>query len=193
MEVSRTPSLLPIFRSQQQASILALVLGDPSAELSLTAIAERTDVPLSSVHREIERAERAGIVSTHKIGNVRMVRANTESPYYDGLADVLTRAFGVPAVLADELREIDGIDSAYVFGSWAARHAGEPGARPVADIDLLVLGTPDRTALYEALHRAEQRLGREVQPTIRAPGWIETGEGSFHATVTGRPMLRLDL
>jgi hypothetical protein len=47
VEVSRAPSLLPILRSQQQATILALVLGDPEVELSLTAIAERTGVPLS--------------------------------------------------------------------------------------------------------------------------------------------------
>ena len=193
VEVMRSPSLLPILRSQQQASILALVLGDPEAELSLTVIAERTGAPLSSVHREISRAEVAGIVTSRKLGNIRMVRANTASPYYPGLADVLTRAFGVPAILAEELRSIGGIDAAYVFGSWAARHAGHPGVRPVGDIDLLVLGSPEREALYEALHRAEQHLGREVQVTIRDPGWHEEGDGSFHATVTSRPILRLEL
>lgn len=61
------------------------------------------------------------------------------------------------------------------------------------DIDVLVLGSCDRTILYEAAHRAEQRVGREVQVTVRAPGWIERGDGTFHATVTSRPMLRLDL
>ncbi len=193
MEVHRTPSLLPIFRSQQQASILALVLGDPDSEFSLTAIADRTGAPLPSIHREIGRAEQAGLITTHKIGNVRMVRANVESPYYAGLSDVLTRAFGVPAVLADELQSVDGIEAAYVFGSWAARHAGESGLRPVGDIDLLVLGEPDRTSLYDALHRAETRLGREVQATVREPGWLERGRGSFHDTVTSRPMLRLEL
>jgi predicted nucleotidyltransferase len=122
-----------------------------------------------------------------------MVRAKVESPYYAGLADVLTRAFGVPAVLAEALRPINGIDEAYVFGSWAARHAGEVGVRPVGDIDVLVLGEPDRAALYDAVHRTEERLGREVQVTIREPGWLGTGTGSFHDTVTSRPLLRLDL
>jgi predicted nucleotidyltransferase/DNA-binding transcriptional ArsR family regulator len=193
VEVGGTPSLLPIFRSRQQATILALVLGDPDIELSLTEIAERTGAPLSSVHREIRRAESAGLVLSRKVGNVRMVRANVDSPYYAGLADALTRAFGVPAVLAEEMGSIDGIDEAYLFGSWAARFAGEPGSRPVGDIDLLVLGRPDRTALYEAAHRAERRLGREVQVTIRHAGWLEHGDGSFHDTVKSRPMLRLAL
>jgi DNA-binding transcriptional ArsR family regulator len=94
-----TPSLLPILRSQQQGEILALLLGNPDLELSLTEISERTGAPHPSVYREIERAEQAGLVTTRRMGNTRLVRANTASPYYAGLAEVLTRAFGVPAWL----------------------------------------------------------------------------------------------
>lgn len=187
------PSLLPILRSQQQGEILALLLGDPELELSLTEIAQRTGAPHPSVHREIERAEHAGLVTSRKIGNTRLVRANTDSPYYAGLADVLTRAFGVPAVLADVLEPVEGISAAYIYGSWAARHAGQPGQRPVGDIDVLVLGTPDRDHLYDTLSTAEQQLGRPVEATIRDSTWLESGTGSFHDTVTSRPMLRLDL
>lgn len=193
VDKSPAPVLLPIFRSQQQAELLALLLGDPDLELSLTDLASRTGVPHPSVYREVERAEAAGLVTSRRIGRTRLVRANVESPYYDALTDVLTRAFGVPAVLAEALGSVDGIDEAHIFGSWAARHAGERGVRPVGDIDLLVLGTPDRSALYEAVRAAEQRLGREVQVTVREPGWLEDGSGSFHDTVVGRPMLRLDV
>ena len=98
------PSLSPILRSQQQGEILALLLGDPDLELSLTDIAARTGTPHPSVYREIQRAGQAGLVTTRKVGNTRLVRANTASPYYAGLAEVLTRAFGVPAVLAEALR-----------------------------------------------------------------------------------------
>lgn len=193
MERTATPPLLPIFRSQQQAELLALLLGDPELELSLTDLADRTGIPHPSVYREVERAEAAGLLTSRRVGRTRLVRANTESPYYEGLADVLTKAFGVPAVLGEAIRMIEGIDDAYVFGSWAARHAGERGVRPVGDIDLLVLGTPNRDALYDAVHAAERRLGREVQVTLREAGWLERGSGSFHDTVRSRPILRLDL
>jgi hypothetical protein len=63
----------------------------------------------------------------------------------------------------------------------------------VGDIDVLVLGQPDRDHLYDALSTAEKHLGRPVQATIRDIGWLDTGSGSFHQTVTSRPMLRLDL
>jgi DNA-binding transcriptional ArsR family regulator len=193
--VDRTPapSLLPILRSQQQGEILALLLGDPDLEVSLTDIARLTGAPHPSVFREVERAERAGLVTSRKVGNTRLVRADVSSPYYAGLAEVLTRAFGVPAVLARELAWVPGVVSALVFGSWAARHAGQGGSRPVGDIDVLVLGDPDRDALYEAAGRAERRLGRPVQVTVRDASWLESGSGSFHDTVTSRPMLELAL
>jgi DNA-binding transcriptional ArsR family regulator len=183
--------LLPILRSQQQGEILALLLGDPDLELSLTEIAERTGTPYPSVHREIERAEQAGLVTTRKVGNTRLVRADTASPYYAGLSDVLTKAFGVPAVIAEVLQRVTGITGAYIYGSWAARHAGQPGQRPVGDIDVLVLGTPDRDQLFGVLSEAEKRLGRPIQATIRGADWLVTGSGSFHDTVTSRPLLKL--
>lgn len=187
------PSLLPILRSQQQGEILALLLGNPDLELSLTEIAARVGVPHPSVYREVQRAEQAGLVTTRKAGNMRLVRANTASPYYAGLAEVLTRAFGVPAVLAEALREIDGIAAAFIYGSWAARHEGRTGQRPVGDIDLLVLGEPDRDQLYATLSTAEERLGRPVQAAIRESTWLESGFGAFHDTVTSRPLLRLSV
>lgn len=193
MDRTPAPSLLPIFRSRQQAELLALLLGDPGLELSLTDLAERTGVPYPSVHREIERAEAAGILVSRKIGNTRLVQANVDSPYFAGLADVLTKAFGVPAVLARTLGGIEGISAAFVYGSWASRYASEEGKRPVGDIDLLVLGNPDRDQLYAELQRAEERLGRPVHVTIRAADWLARGEGSFHDTVTSRPMAAISL
>jgi DNA-binding transcriptional ArsR family regulator len=186
---SAAPSLLPILRSQQQGEILALLLGDPDLELSLTQIADRTGTPHPSVHREIERAERAGLVISRKLGTSRLVRANTDSPYYAGLADVLTKAFGVPVVIAGALSTVDGIDAAYIYGSWAARHAGQPGQRPVGDIDVLILGEPDRDQLYSALSSAEEHLGRPIQATIRDPDWLAAGSGPFHDTIISRPMV----
>lgn len=185
------PPLLPILRSQQQGEILALLLGDPELELSLTEIATRLGVPHPSVYREIQRAEQAGLVTSRKIGNTRLVRANISSPYYSGLAEVLTRAFGVPAVLAEVLRGVDGITAAYIYGSWAARHEGQAGQRPVGDIDVLILGEPDRDQIYAALSTAEQRLARPVQATIRDSAWLESGSGSFHDTITSRPLVEL--
>lgn len=195
MEAKRrqpAPPLLPIFRSQQQAELLADVLEDPEREQSVTELVTRLGVPFASAHRELGRAESVGLVVSRRVGRTRLFRANTKSPYYAPLAELLARSFGVPRVLTSAIGNVDGTDEAYIFGSWAARWAGEEGTRPVADIDLLVIGEPERDALYDAIEDARRRLGREIQVTIREPGWLENGDGTFHDTVVSRPMLRLD-
>lgn len=193
MERTATPSLLPILRSQQQGELLALLLGDPGVEASLSALGERIGMPTPSVHREIERAERAGLVTSRKVGNTRLVRAATDSPYFESLADVLTKAFGPPRLLADALAPVPRVERAVVFGSWAARFAGEPGDRPVGDIDVLVLGDPDRDEVFARIRPVEERLGRPVQLTFRSTRWLDEGEGAFHDTVVGRPMVEIPL
>ncbi|PZS25700.1 MAG: ArsR family transcriptional regulator [Pseudonocardiales bacterium] len=188
-----SPPLLPTFRSRRQADLLALLLGDPELEVSLSDLSTRLGAPYPSVHREVERAEAAGLLRSRRVGNTRLVRANTASPYFDGLAQVVTRAFGVPAVLGAVLRRVGGITSAYVYGSWAARFLGVEGQRPVEDIDVLVLGEFDRDRLYAELDGVEARLGRPVQITIRDADWLAAGVGSFHDTVVGRPMVPIPL
>ena len=89
-------------------------------------------------------------------------------PDYVGLAEVLTRAFGVPAVQTEVLRDVSGITVAYIYGSWAARHAD---LRPERDIDVIVLGDPDRDQLYAAPGTAEP--GRCRPQSATTPGWSQ--------------------
>ena len=193
MEVRSAPSLLPILRSRQQGEVLTYLMCDPDRETSMSELAHRVGVPLSSVHREVERAEAAGIITSRRLGNTRFVRADTDSPYYDSLSDLLVKAFGPPQVLAEVLEGVEGIEAAYVYGSWAARLHGVAGRRPVNDIDVLVLGEPDRAELYEALSGVEGRLGRPVNVVIRDADWLRDGSGSFHATVTERPVVAIEI
>jgi predicted nucleotidyltransferase len=181
------PPLLPLLRSRLQAELLTLVLLSPGREWSLTELADRADCSLSSAQREMARAEAAGVVSTRRLGNTRLVTA-AESPLTGPLTELLMRSFGPRQVVAEELARVQGVEAAYLFGSWAARYEGEPGRAP-ADIDVLVVGDPDRDELDDAAQRAGSRLAREVSVTVRSPQWWRDGEDGFHAEVTRRPLV----
>jgi predicted nucleotidyltransferase len=183
------PALLPLLRSRQQADLLTLVLLAPGREWSLTELAGRTGASVSSAQREMARAQDAGVVSSRRVGNTRLVTA-ADSPLTGPLTELLLRSFGPRQVLAEELAGQPGIEEAFLFGSWAARYSGQPGPPPV-DIDVLVIGNPDRDDLDEAAQRAGSRLAREVNVTIRSPEWWRDGGDGFHAEVSRRPLIPL--
>ncbi len=133
------------------------------------------------------RAEQTGVIASRRLGNTRLVTA-ADSPLTGPLTELMLRSFGPRQVLAEELAGLDDIEAAYLFGSWAARYAGQLGRAP-ADLDLLVIGRPDRDALDEAAQHAGARLAREVNVTIRSAQWWRDGGDGFHAEVTGRPLV----
>jgi predicted nucleotidyltransferase len=181
------PPLLPLLRSRLQADLLTLVLLSPGREWSLTELADRARGSVSSAQREMALAQEAGVVSSRRLGSARLVTA-AESPLTGPLTELLLRSFGPRQVIAEEFAGLARIDAAYLFGSWAARYAGQRGRAP-ADIDVLVIGRPDRDEVDEAAQRAGSRLGREVNVTIRSAQWWHEGADSFHREVTRRPIV----
>jgi predicted nucleotidyltransferase len=161
------PALLPVFRSQHQAELLTWLLLHPGTEHSVTELAARLSVPLSTLHREIVRLDASGLVASRTQGRNRLVRAATDHPAADALARLLEITFGPRVVVAEEF-DLPGVRRAIIFGSWAARYAGQVGPPP-RDVDVLVVGTADRAPLYDAADRAQARLGIEVNPVLRTP------------------------
>ncbi len=189
MQKGPPPPLLPLLRSRLQAEVLTLVLLTPDREWTLTELASRVRSSVSSVQREVVRAEQAGVMASRRVGNTRLVKA-AASPLTAPLTDLLLRSFGPRQVLAEELSDVPGVESAYLFGSWAARYAGQEG-RPPADLDVLVIGAPDRDALDNAAQRAGARLAREVNVTIRSADWWRSGDDGFHSEILRRPLVQI--
>lgn len=184
MEEKHRRPVLPIFRSQAQARILARVFLKEDGP-SLSRVRDDTGVPLPTVHREIDRLEAAGLVVSERVGNVRLIRANADSPYHSELRSLLLKALGPVAVLAEALADVGSVKAAYVFGSWARRYLGEPGPAP-ADIDVAVIGDPDPNDVYTACRSAEDRLGIEVTPTVLSEAeWQSADTGFLRAVREG--------
>jgi predicted nucleotidyltransferase len=157
---------LPIFRSAAQRRLLThIFVTGTSGPWSLSRLSQLVALPLSTVQREVQLLDGAGIVLSQRIGNTRLVTANEQSPFYGDLRSLLTKAFGPAKAIAAELRGIPGVEQAYIFGSWARRYSGEPGPPP-QDIDLLVVGQPDVQSVYQAARNAEGVLALEVNPVI---------------------------
>jgi DNA-binding transcriptional ArsR family regulator len=184
------PPLLPVFRSRLIGDLLALVLAHPERSWTVEDLANRVGAPYQTVTAEIRRLEQAELITTRTVGRSKLISANTDHAYIGPLTELVVMAFGPPLVVAEEFTQVAGIEGLWLYGSGAARYAGVAG-RPPADVDVLVVGDVDRDEVYDAARRAEHRLGREVNPTIRTTRAWKRTDDAFAATVKDSPMLAL--
>ena len=79
-----------------------------------------------------------------------------------------SESIGAPSVLRRALTGIAGIERALVFGSYA-----RGDIRVDSDIDLLVIGTPDRDDLTDRLEVAGREIGRPVNEVVMSASELE--------------------
>ncbi len=191
---SSAPPLLPLLRSQVQGDLLALLYLRPDREYSLTEAAARIGASVKAVHQEASRLVDAGLLADRRLGNVRLLRAATDTPLSRPLTDLLAVTYGPLPVLTDALAALPGVERAFIHGSWAARYQGEPGPVP-NDVDVLVIGTVDPDDLDEVARHAQRRLGRPVNiRRVRPASWRRPDPGDpFLGSVRERPLVELHL
>lgn len=186
------PAIAPLLRSDLQGRLLASLLLAPERERTLTEIAAAVQSSMPTVHREVERLVLSGFLTERRSGRNRYVSANTEHPLFRPVREIVEYAYGPEVILPALLADVRGVEDAYVYGSWAARMNGEAGADP-ADIDVLIVGKPDRAAVYDAAAEARALLGREVNMrSVSLDRWKRADE-AFLRTVQSRPLVKLDL
>jgi predicted nucleotidyltransferase len=182
---SRASTLLPVLRSEALARVAAAILLSDEPR-HVRRIATETSLPYSTVQREIDRLEQAGLVRTTRTGVARIVTIDDRYPYLAEVRALLLKAYGPIAILGELLDGVEGVDEAYVFGSWARRYEGEWGPAP-RDIDLLVVGSPSVDRIDDVAADAEHRLGQRVQPTVVSSAeWREPASGLIRTIKDGR-------
>lgn len=178
--------MLPIFRSEGQARILARLLLNPELELPIAHLARTAGIAQPNALREVNRLVKSGLLLERRAGNARLVRADTSSPYFEPLVAILTRAYGPATIVPEVLADIRGVEQVILVGSWAERYLGSPGDPP-RDVDVVVVGSPDRRALRAANRTLEERLRQHVQVTPIPTSEWEQGSSAFAQTTKGRP------
>lgn len=154
------PPLLPLFRSEMQVRLLALVLLQPERSWTLQALAESLNAPQSSVHRELSRAQAAGVVRRDVTARPYRFSAATDDAAYKPLAELLRRSVGLESELRAILDRPD-VHAAVIHGSWAS------GARrPGSDIDVLAIGDADPGELRRLLRPLGKATGRTIDLTV---------------------------
>jgi predicted nucleotidyltransferase len=164
-----------VFRSGPQAALLTeLYLSGHS--LTAASLARAAGVDPRAVAKWLPDLELAGVIRADRTDTHTRYSANESAPFYPALRALLEVTYGPPKVVGEELADVAGIDQIFIFGSWAERAADIVGPMP-HDVDILVIGDPDRSALAAAIDRAAERLRRPVNPLLTTPpAWVAASD-----------------
>ena len=173
-------SVTPLLgRSLIRQRILALLLDDPDHRVHLRGIARSVGSSAGTAARELRRLEEAGLVTRTREGAQVYFQANEESTLLEPVREIVRKTVGAPNALRRSLAGLPDVDAAFIFGSYARGQT-----RPDSDVDLLVLGSPDRDDLTERLEAAGRELGRPVNEVVMMTSEMEARRARGEPLVT---------
>lgn len=149
-----------LFKSKLRQRLLALFLTNPHDRYYARQLHAMIDGSVGSLHRELINLEKLGILNSEKVGNLKFYFANRRHPLFIEISGITAKTVGVFGAMREALKELRGIEVAFVYGSFAA---GRETAR--SDVDLFVIGDINHGALNMALSNVEKILLREINYT----------------------------
>jgi predicted nucleotidyltransferase len=161
---STAPTLIleQLLGSRLRAKALSWLLSHPGERFFVRQLATSLGEDSTNLSRELTRLEGMGIVHGVREGHQKYFQADPDCPIYPELRGLVAKTSGVGDLLREALQPLSSrIQVAFVFGSVAA---GQETA--ASDVDVLVVGSIHLKDLVEAFGPVQDRLGREVNPSI---------------------------
>lgn len=147
-------------KSNIRRRLLAFYFTNPTARVHVRDLAERLDMDPSNLSKELRRLESEGLFQSEISGRQRYFQLNRDYPLFDEVRSIVRKTIGAAPLIGQALKKIDGIEQAWLYGSFARNQQDT-----ASDIDIIIIGTPERTSLAQTTHRLERQLGRQINYT----------------------------
>jgi predicted nucleotidyltransferase len=177
--------------SESQSRLFRWLFGQPERSFHLSELRRLTGLGSASLQRELRKLDEAGLVSSERVGNLRLIQANPKSPIFGELVTLTRKTLGIEPMLREALLPlIPRLHAAWVYGS-VAKHTDTA----MSDIDVMIVG--ENLALGEVLEQLlplEAGLGRKINPTCYSSAEFERRRAepdSFVNRVLAQPILPL--
>src|ERR1700724_913984 len=151
-------------RSKARQQLLAYYFTNPTSRHHLRDLAERLRIDPSNLSKEWGRLEREGLFRSEVSGRQKYFQLNREYPLFHEVRKIVTKTIGAAPMMAQTLKRIEGINEAYLYGSFASNQQDT-----ASDIDVLVIGAPREEVLAQVMRKLERQLGREINYTVLTP------------------------
>ncbi|MFZ1705198.1 MAG: ArsR family transcriptional regulator [Saprospiraceae bacterium] len=122
----------------------------------------------NSIRIELNRFEKAGMLTSFIKGNKKFFIANTEHPLYKDTHNLLLKYIGFDKIIDSVIERLGEVKKVYVTGAFA---------KGLDDtiIDLVFIGNVNTTYLAELIKKVEKHLSRRVRYIVFSEQETENG------------------
>lgn len=146
-----------LIKSKSRKDLFLLFFSNPQKKYYLHELARLTGNPAQNLRRDLVPLLKDGLFIKESLGNLTFYKLNQTYPLYHELQSIISKTIGIESLIRSSLQELTGIQAAFIFGSYAR---GEEGIH--SDIDLFILGEPDKDTLIQKILGVEKKINREI-------------------------------
>ena len=158
-------SLSTTLFSKTRLAVLSKLFSHADEAYYLRQIARSVGVGIGSLQRELNKLANAGIILRMVRGKQVYYQANPQCPVFPELKSLIVKTTGVTEVIKSALTSLTShIRVAFIYGSVARMQD-----RKKSDVDLMIIGDVKFAEVVAALDKAQQQIGREINPTVYPP------------------------
>jgi predicted nucleotidyltransferase len=150
-----------LISSKIKRAILKQFLSCPENKFYVRQIASILNISVGTIHRELIKFEKSGILNSEHLGNLRFFSVNKKNILFNELKQIIFKTEGIKGRLEQELNGIKGIKVAFIYGSFAKNKE-----RASSDVDLFLIGNIDEDELISKISSLEREFSREINYTI---------------------------
>ncbi len=144
-------------RSKIAQKILNLFFLNEKEKFYVNELAEKIKADPANVHKKLLELKEEGILSDEFSGKERYFFLDQKYPFLKEYKKIILKGLGFEKSLKEKLSKLKGIESIYIFGSYAQNKLSLE-----SDIDVLIIGDADTIELQKSLVEIQKLTGREI-------------------------------
>jgi hypothetical protein len=154
--------LSDIITSKVRVKLIELFFSDITEKYHVRGVVREIKEEINAIRRELERLEKAGILSKEPRGNRIYYWPRTEYAYFGDILSMVAKSTGLGGKIVENRRKIGSVS----FVMFSGRFVRKLGRKKEDEVDILVVGDVVLPELASLIRVEESKRAKEINYTV---------------------------
>ena len=148
-----------LISSRTRIKILLKFFLNSNATAYLRSLENEFGESTNGIRVELNRLEKAGMLTSSLAGNKKIFRANTKHPLFDEVHNIVLKYVGLDKVIEEVIERLGEVKKVFLVGDFSKGLDSKI-------VDLLLIGNIDREFLIQLIEKSEKLIHRKIRYLI---------------------------